>query len=61
MVHKAEKSIKYLVAVYTVVPYVTGSYTLGADCKVIFTTCQSDTTIRRASASPRAGAPAPGK
>lgn len=42
VVYKAAKSIKYLVAVYTVSYYATGSYTLGVDCKIIFTTCQSD-------------------
>jgi hypothetical protein len=42
--YKAEKSIKYLVAVYSVSVYATGSYTLHAKCDKLFTTCQSDTT-----------------
>ncbi|PIX97228.1 MAG: hypothetical protein COZ24_06460, partial [Hydrogenophilales bacterium CG_4_10_14_3_um_filter_63_21] len=40
--YKAEKSIKYLVAVYSVSVYATGSYTLTADCDRLFVTCQSD-------------------
>jgi len=40
--YKAEKSIKYLVAVYSVSIFATGSYTLHAKCDKLFTTCQSD-------------------
>jgi hypothetical protein len=42
VVYKAAKSIKYLVAAYSVMPWATGSYTLGAACKVIAVTCQGD-------------------
>ena len=42
VLYKADKSIKYLVAVYSVSIYATGSYTLRADCTQLFTTCQSD-------------------
>jgi len=43
VVYKAEKSIKYLVAVYSVLPYAVGSYTLDAACKLLFVTCQAGT------------------
>lgn len=42
VVYKAQKSIKYLVAAYSVMPYATGSYTFHAACKLIAVTCQGD-------------------
>jgi len=42
VVYKAEKSIKYLVAVYSVSVWATGSYTLSAGCKLIAVTCLGD-------------------
>jgi eight-cysteine-cluster-containing protein len=42
VVYKAAKSIKYLVAAYSVMPYATGSYTFHAACKLVAMTCQDD-------------------
>lgn len=42
LVYRAERSVKYLVAVYSLWWYAKGPYTLRADCTLIARTCQTD-------------------
>jgi hypothetical protein len=45
--YTAEKSIKYLVAVYSVRYYAVGNYTLDAECERLYVTCQGDASCAK--------------